>query len=88
MQEGQMELRFTVGEKEKHQVEVDVSYWTGKERIYVDGKLVVDKTHWGFSSDHKFQVGDAEKHEVEVKASGLFTPKIKVFVDSKLYTTG
>ena len=83
-----MKTTFTVGDEEKHQVEVEISYWSGRERIYVDGKQVVKKFNLGVGCDYKFIVGENEKHNVEVKGTGFFTPKIEVFVDGKLQSKG
>ncbi|MEM1624964.1 MAG: hypothetical protein QW794_06200 [Thermosphaera sp.] len=78
-----VEARFYVGEKEKHEIYVFYSMWTGKLKVDIDGKRVSDTWHWGITKILNFKIGDAEVHEIMIKVSGIFTPHIELYVDGK-----
>jgi len=59
-----MEARFHVGEKEKHEIYVSYSNWTGKLKVDIDGKRVSDTHAIGLTKTLNFKVGDKEVHEV------------------------
>lgn len=80
-----MRLRTTIGDTEKHEIEV-VQGWLGKRKVIVDGDDIVDK--WAFislSEKMRFTVGEQEKHEVRVRLGrGIFGIKIGIYVDGRL----
>ncbi|MDI6819695.1 MAG: hypothetical protein QMC89_02160 [Candidatus Hodarchaeaceae archaeon] len=72
---------FVIGEKEKHEIEVDHG-WLGKVTVRVDGKIRSSKRLRSLQrgSFCRLKVGEEEKHEAELKFEGLF-PKIRCYVD-------
>lgn len=57
------------------------------ERIYVDGERVVSKFSFA-GGKYRFQVSDSGKHEVEIVVSGVFPPKVEMFVDGEFHSRG
>ncbi len=80
-----MKHLFVIGEKEKHEIEVDRGYF-GKITVRVDGKIRPTKRLRGLlrGTFCRLKIGEEEKHEVELKWSGIF-PKIRCFVDGYPY---
>ena len=80
-----MKLRTTIGDTERHEIEVEQG-WLGKRKVMVDGDDIVDK--WAlssFSETQRFTLGEQEKHEMRVKFSrGLSGLKIDIYCDGKL----
>ena len=74
--------KFEIGETEKHILVVDTSVFWKRITIELDGKKVVNKSHF-IPGPEKFQfdVGSSEHHRVEISAGG-FSPII-VSVDGK-----
>lgn len=83
-----MIVQFTVGEKEKHAVEVICSTWTGQETVSVDNKDIINK-HSSFKTAEtlRFTVGTEEKHDVEVRISGWWATKVEAIVDGVVVVT-
>ena len=69
-----------VGTGEKHSIEVDVSQWTGRARVTVDGKEAA--SDFVFTSKvFNLVVGVSEKHTISVKIGGVVTPVIEFYID-------
>jgi len=80
-----MKLRTMIGDKEKHEIEVEQS-WLGKRKVIIDGDDIIDKREvTSLSETARFAVGEEEKHEVRVKfCRGISGLKIDIYVDGKL----
>ena len=78
-----VEGRFYIGDKEKHEIYVFYSIWTGKLRVDIDGRRVSDTWILGTTKTLNFTVGETEIHEVMIKISGVFAPCIELYVDGK-----
>ena len=79
-------LEVTIGEKEKHNIRIEASIWTGRFSVYVDEKEV-SKSHGKIKDKVILTIGDKEKHEIEASSEGIFFPRINLFVDGKLIAT-
>jgi len=78
-----MKYIFVIGEKEKHQIEVDRSEFSfGKVTVRIDGKGVLEKRITAKGSICELEVGKSEKHNLELKLEGLFQG-IKFYVDGR-----
>jgi hypothetical protein len=56
-----MKLRTTVGDTERHEIEVEQG-WLGKRKVIVDGDDIIDK--WAissFSETQRFTMGEQER---------------------------
>ncbi len=80
-----MKLRVTIGEQERHEIEVEQS-WMGKRKITVNGEDVIDKRGiTSLSETVRFTAGEQEKQEMRVKFSrGISGLKIDVYAHGKL----
>lgn len=80
-----MKLRATIGDKEKHEIEVEQS-WLGKRKVIIDGDDIIDKRQiTSLSETSRFTVGEEEKYEIRVKFSrGISGLKIDIYADGKL----
>jgi hypothetical protein len=83
-----------VGEKERHELVIQLNTWFSKNKltIYVDGTETSTLDYFYFgkqTTNTKFKVGKDEIHDVEVKVSrtGLVSFTLYVFVDEKLIYT-
>lgn len=87
--------KFVVGEKEKHEVEVDTGrswfFQTRPFAITIDGKAVVKKLKWVKLTDkYRATIGSREKHELEITVRyplhwhGM-APVVEALVDGKLH---
>ncbi len=77
-----MKKTFYVGNDSNHKIDVDFRI-TGKEKIYVDGVLVVNDRNFSKKGNWKFSAGN---HEVIIKyESNLKRWSCPVFVDGKLF---
>lgn len=77
---------FTIGNKEKHTVEIEASSMLIRRlKIKVDNREV-SNTLWSKVSGNsvRFSIGEKEIHQAEVKVSGNFSPKLELFLDGKL----
>ena len=66
---GKVELRFNVGEIEKHQVRFVFDQTWGRVRIWVDDHLVVkgfEMLNFSTVRTYEFAVGTDERHQVEI----------------------
>jgi Arc/MetJ family transcription regulator len=62
-------LEFTVGDRERHRVVCTWDQFTGRLRINVDDREVVNTMRMfsiSSTAEHVFMVGDAERHEVRI----------------------
>lgn len=77
-----------VGEKERHELVIQYSYWGFKVTIYVDGNIISTINYGIGKASTKFKVGKEEIHDVEVKITqtltGIIYCTLYVFVDEKL----
>ncbi len=85
------EARLTIGDKERHELQLHYSQTNRRIYVTVDG-VRQDEIHMPWAGRHvtdvRFVVGHAERHEVEVKViSGLFSAEVHVIVDGKLVFT-
>lgn len=78
-----VEARFFIGEREKHEIYVSYSTWTGQLKVDIDGKRVSDTWILGITKELNFTVGETEVHEVMIKVSGIFVPRIELYVDGR-----
>lgn len=82
-----MKHLFVVGEREKHEIEVDHSQWRKKATIRVDGKIRAKKRLPWRGTFCRLKIGKEETHEVELEWGGI-SPKIRCFVDGCLHPRG
>jgi hypothetical protein len=85
------EARLTIGERERHELQLHYSQTSRRIYVTVDGVRQAE-IHMAWAGRHetntRFVVGQSERHEVEVKViSGLFSAEIDVIVDGKLVFT-
>ncbi len=83
-------MKFTVGNKEKHEISFDYDTMWGKVKILIDGKEhtsshIMFVGHTPFS----FQVGENEKHIVRIELENPLGfafrgSDVKVYVDEQL----
>ena len=78
-----MKHLFVIGEKEKHEIEVDRG-WFGKITVRVDGEEILEKHVLSRGVFCKLKVGKEEKHDVELKYIGFF-PKVRCFVNGRRF---
>jgi len=77
-----MKKTFYVGNNPKHKIDVDFRI-TGKEKVYVDDVIVIDKMNFTMKGDQIFKAG---KHEVIIQSRGNFKEwTCPVFVDGALF---
>ena len=77
-----MEFIFSVGKKERHEVEVrERGTWFKKLLVKVDGEEKVCKATWAFSGDIIVPIGKKEKHELRVSPG--FAGRYMIYVDGK-----
>jgi len=77
-----MKKTFNVGNSPKHKIDVDFRI-TGKEKVFVDDVIVIDKRKLSMKGDCIFKAG---KHEVIIKYKGSFKEwTCPVFVDGALF---
>ena len=62
-------------QQNEHLIEVKASAKSGKERIFVDGKLVSEIRNWGTSSCTEIKVG-RDKYEVEVTMAKILSGEV------------
>jgi hypothetical protein len=83
-------LEFTVGDRERHRVVCTWDQFTGRLRITVDDRKVVNTMRMfsiSSTAEHVFPVGDVERHEVRIAkerpvALAAFRPQpITAYVD-------
>jgi len=86
--------KFVVGDKEKHEVEVDTGrswfFQTRPFAITIDGKAVVKKLKWVKLTDkYRATIRNREKHELEITVRypslAWRGPVVEAFVDGKLH---
>jgi hypothetical protein len=80
------QLSLTVGQIEKHNVEVLASLRGAQ--VHIDGKPVSRFNTTGRDKMTKFSVGEKETHDVEVRVHGYFLHKIDILVDGKFIGSG
>ncbi len=80
-----MKLKTTIGDKEKHEIEVEQS-WLGKRKVIIDGDDIIDKRQiTSLSETMRFGVGEEEKHDMRVRFSrGISGLKIELYGNGKL----
>jgi len=72
---------FIIGEKERHEIEVDQRGLRGNTAIVrVDGEFRARKSLTKRGTFYETEIGDKEIHKVELKYVGVF-PKTRCFVD-------
>ena len=95
-----MEFGFEVGISEKHQVQLQRNWFTGKQVILVDSHPVATTspfnpgTHFSVkhSTKHEFSVGDIEKHTVQIERvrpdifAGCMPHTFRIFIDEILFS--
>ena len=79
-------LSLTVGQNEKHNIEVFAS--VRGMRVEIDGKPVSKFNTSGREKMAKFSIGEKESHDVEVRVHGYLLHKIDVLVDGKFTSSG
>jgi hypothetical protein len=80
------QLSLTVGQVEKHNLEVLASLRGAQ--VHIDGKPVSKFNAMGRDRMAKFSVGEKETHDVEVRVHGYLFHKIDVLVDGKFIGSG
>jgi len=79
---------YMIGDKEKHQVEVDYSKWTGNVRLLFDGKEITEASKFlGGQKKLEFEIGNLEKHKVELTIA-TYGNKFELRVDGKTEVAG
>ena len=77
---------FIIGEKERHEIEVDQRGLRGNTAIVrVDGEFRARKSLTKRGTFYETEIGDKEIHKVELKYVGFF-PKTRCFVDGHLHS--
>jgi hypothetical protein len=79
-------LSLTVGQNEKHNLEVLASL--RGTQVHIDGKPVSTFNTSGRNKMVKFSAGEHERHDVEVRVRGLLLHRIDVLVDGKFSGQG
>jgi FAIM1 (Fas apoptotic inhibitory molecule) protein len=88
-----MKFSFSVGEREKHQVDFSFDRFSGSLVILVDGSPAVKDLRMfslNLVKKYEFTVGQQEQHKVRIEKhrklllAGLRKQKYRVFVDGKL----
>ena len=85
------EARLTIGERERHELQLHYSQTSRRIYVTVDGERK-DEFRLAWAGRHetstKFEVGQSERHQVEVRViSGIFSAEVNVIVDGKLVFT-
>lgn len=85
------EARLTIGERERHELQLHYSQTSRRIYVTVDGERQ-DEIRMAWAGRHetssRFVLGQSESHEVEVRViSGLFSAEVHVIVDGKLVLT-
>lgn len=71
----------------KHTVELDHGYFSGKRKIWSDGKLIIEETKSAdLGSDHVFKIG-SHTAMVTIRNTSI-TPKYDLAIDGRSVTTG
>ena len=74
--------KYTVGEKEKHNITVNWSILSKHLTIEIDGEKMVDKFHYSPAPEKfEYELGGSEKHLVEISAGGFSA--VKLFVNGE-----
>jgi hypothetical protein len=57
-----------VGTAEKHTIGVEVSSWSGRTKMYVDGQEIMNKLeYYSFGAKTEtFKVGEKEQHQIQL----------------------
>ena len=78
-------LALTVGEREKHAIEVELSSSTEKATVRIDGRIETKTLAIG-AKILDYEVGDDEKHSIEVMLDlgGKIGMEIEIRVDGVL----
>ena len=74
---------FEVGDKEKHDVRVRWSLWSGEEVYMVDGEEVMRMRSFDFAGVRQLELGREEKHQVEIRFRTLPFNMVSVYVDGQ-----
>ncbi len=74
-------LSLTVGQNEKHNIDVVASY--RGTQIHIDGKPVSTFNTLGRNKMAKFSIGEKETHDVEVRVHGYLLHTMDLLVDGK-----
>lgn len=74
---------FEVGEKEKHEIRITWSIWSGEEIYEVDNEEVKRIRSFDVSGVRELEVGDEEKHLVEVRFRSFPFNVAQVYVDGR-----
>jgi len=82
-----MKRLFVIGEKEKHEIEVDHSRLGKIITVRVDGRVLLEERLSRRGTFCRLKIGKEEKHEVELEYGGIF-PKIRCFVDGHPHLRG
>ncbi|MEM2925348.1 MAG: hypothetical protein QXJ68_06625 [Methanocellales archaeon] len=76
--------KYTISNKEKHEIEIDFIRWMRKLRIKIDG-TEAEKWDSLLNGDMvSLEFGREEKHRVDIKIGGVFVPTLTIYVDGKL----
>jgi hypothetical protein len=67
-------LEFT---NDEVSLKVEGSYWTGRERIWIDDQLVIDKRSYGFRSEHDFD-HQGDKFKVVFDMKNMLTGDLQI----------
>ena len=86
-------ISFKIGEKEIHNITLEISRGFGTYKISVNGNII-KKGFVGIigTKEHSFDVGQKEKHNIKINVykpllAGIVRYESKVFVDNKHYET-
>ncbi len=73
--------KYTIGNKEKHELEIDFIRWMRKLRVKIDG-AEAEKWDSLLNGDSvSLEVGREEKHRIDIKIGGIFVPTLSIYVD-------
>jgi len=76
-----LNAKYTIGNKEKHEMEVDFIRWMRKLKVNVDG-AEAEKWDSLLNGDIvSLNVGKDEKHKVDIKVGGIFVPTLDIYMD-------
>jgi hypothetical protein len=76
--------KYTIGNKEKHEIEIDFIRWMRKLKIKIDG-AEAEKWDSLLNGDAvSLEVGREEKHKIDIKIGGIFVPTLSLYVDGTL----
>ena len=61
-------------------LKAEASYWTGREKVWLDGEVVSKKWNYVLGATHRF-MRNGENYKVAFKMKNIFTGKVEILAD-------